>query len=261
MKYRFGTIFFAVTLLVAQNAYAAKTKTVTSAETVTPVVELFTSEGCSSCPPADQWLSKLGETVDEQFRAVPLAFHVDYWNYLGWTDPYSSEQYTDWQRKVAKNNRQRSMYTPEFTVAGMESRGAHEILDNIRKANNKPADVFVTMRMMPDGVDKLNLEVAVDNQHHDLGVQIFVALYENNIVRKIGAGENTGRTLEHDHVVRFWSHPKSLLNGSQTETYTLFLPQDAVAENVGVATVIIDSKTGKTLQSLSAGVAELFADS
>ena len=85
--------------LFLTTATAAKIS-VSSGDYRTPVVELYTSEGCSSCPPADAWISKLGDALNDDFHAVPLAFHVDYWNYLGWEDPFSRSEFTTRQREL-----------------------------------------------------------------------------------------------------------------------------------------------------------------
>ena len=111
--------------------------TVSSADTITPLVELYTSEGCSSCPRADRYLTSLGDALDEEFQAVPLAFHVDYWNWLGWKDPFSKAQYTDRQRLIAEYNRQRSIYTPELVVAGREARGGKGVVEIYRPATSR----------------------------------------------------------------------------------------------------------------------------
>ena len=115
----------------------------------TPLVELYTSEGCSSCPPADKWISKLGETLNDGFHAVPLAFHVDYWNRLGWPDPYSDPKFTERQQELARNNKQRSIYTPEFLVSGRETRGTTAVVRDIQSANQQLAEVMITFGVMP----------------------------------------------------------------------------------------------------------------
>ena len=119
-----------------------------SAPTITPLVELYTSEGCSSCPPADQFLGRLAGLLDDQFRAVPLAFHVDYWNWLGWTDPFSKEQFAERQRVVAAYNARRSIYTPELVVAGKEARGGGQIFDWITKINSTKSSVDIKLRVI-----------------------------------------------------------------------------------------------------------------
>ena len=92
-----------------------------SAQTLTPVVELYTSEGCSSCPPADRWLSTLKEPVT-QGRAVVQAFHVGYWDYIGWVDRFATPAHTSRQRRIAATNRLSSIYTPQLVKNGRDWR-------------------------------------------------------------------------------------------------------------------------------------------
>src|SRR5258708_3115069 len=88
----------------------------------TALIELYTSEGCSSCPPAENWLSRLKESPGLWKDFVPLAFHVDYWDYLGWRDPWASKSFSDRQRNYAKQWRSDSIYTPGFVLNGKEWR-------------------------------------------------------------------------------------------------------------------------------------------
>ena len=86
------------------------------------LLELYTSEGCSSCPPADKWLSELSGIGLDANKVVPLSLHVDYWNYIGWRDPYSSSQYTARQREQGQRNRLLSIYTPQMVINGQDYR-------------------------------------------------------------------------------------------------------------------------------------------
>src|SRR5215208_4087318 len=88
-----------------------------SPATLTPVIELYTSEGCSSCPPADRWLSTL-KTGDGNARAVVQAFHVGYWDYIGWIDRFASPAFTERQRQIARRNGQSGIYTPQVVRNG-----------------------------------------------------------------------------------------------------------------------------------------------
>ena len=112
--------------LLAVPAFAAETLTVVSGQQQTAVVELYTSEGCSSCPPADQWLEALIQIPRDELDVLALAFHVDYWDYLGWKDRFGSPRHTSRQRQLGANNNQRSIYTPEFFVDGIEARGTRK---------------------------------------------------------------------------------------------------------------------------------------
>ena len=106
--------------LLALPAFAGEPISVNSNQHQTAVLELYTSEGCSSCPPADRWLEKLVTTPQADLDVLALAFHVDYWNYLGWEDRFSSPAYTKRQRVLGANNQQRTIYTPEFFVLNRE---------------------------------------------------------------------------------------------------------------------------------------------
>src|SRR3569832_2853705 len=92
-----------------------------SPATLTPVVELYTSEGCSSCPPADRWLSALKDDAAKG-RVVAQAFHVGYWDYIGWADRFASPVFTVRQRQVASWNRQSTIYTPQIVRNGLDWR-------------------------------------------------------------------------------------------------------------------------------------------
>ena len=105
-----------IACLIASPVFAADEITTMSNGKQTAVVELYTSEGCSSCPSADRWLAALIEVPKDELDVLALAFHVDYWDYLGWKDRFGSPKYTSRQRQLGANNSQRSIYTPEFFV-------------------------------------------------------------------------------------------------------------------------------------------------
>ena len=229
---------------------------VESAEVRTPVVELYTSEGCSSCPPADRWISKLGEAIGEELRAVPLAFHVDYWNYLGWEDPFSSSEYTERQRMLGALNRQRSIYTPEFLVSGEETRGTRAVIGAIQSANRQAADVRISMDV--DYVTGDGIVADVDILGDFGNATLYLAVFENNIVREIGGGENHGRTLHHDFVVRDF---RRLLTGEGEESSAravIPLDPDWHGPELGLAAMVMDRGSSKTIQAVSTPLARLF---
>jgi hypothetical protein len=213
-----------------------------------PVVELYTSEGCSSCPPADRWISKLGDALGDDLHAVPLAFHVDYWNYLGWEDPFSKPDYTGRQRLLGTLNRQRSIYTPGFFVSGRETRGTRAVLDAIRVANSEQADVHIRLGVdIADGgiVADLNVEGGADDS------ELYLAVYENDIVRQIGGGENHGRTLHHDFVVREFRRVGHVGGKEGIQPVVIPLHPDWNPGRLGVAAMVMDSRDSRTLQSVS----------
>ena len=245
--------------VVLTAANAQQRVTVTSAATITPTVELFTSEGCSSCPSADRWLSRLGAALDHRLRAVPLAFHVDYWNYLGWPDPYSSARFTARQRQVAAANAQRGLYTPELVVAGKETRGSAAAMRHIRAVAMEPAAVDIALTLESVAAHRVDAAITLNNRYRQGDVVLYAAVFENRIERHIGGGENRGKTLHHDFVVRHWSEPATVAPGAGTAALQLPLPADAVRQNLGVAVVVLNPATGATLQAVSAPLAGLYA--
>lgn len=235
----------------------------TSGESRTPVVELYTSEGCSSCPPADRWLRQLGRSLDGDFSAVPLAFHVDYWNYLGWIDPYSKPAYTKRQREAPANHR-RGIYTPQFLVDGRKARGAAAIIRAIRNANGQRAEATIVAHVSRRGdnadADTITARISVDNRSSGEYIQAHLAIHESGLVRQIGAGENRGKTLLHDFVVRHWSEPIAIRRGANDAEVVLKIPEDWARLNLGLAVVVLNRATGETVQSVNTSLAPLFSD-
>ena len=232
----------------------------TSGDNISPVIELYTSEGCSSCPRADDFLTRLGETMDEKFHAVPLAFHVDYWNRLGWEDPFSQAKFTDRQRWIAELNQQGSIYTPELVVTGVETRGGENIVDLVTQTNTKPAQVSILLEATSSGDNKVQANLIIENTSGANKPGLFVALYENNIVREIKGGENKGRTMHYNYVVRHLSKETTLPEGETSRIFSMKIEPDWNIENLGVAVFVVNNKNGETLQAVSASLAALGDD-
>jgi len=112
-----------VCLLVASNSYAEQSIQFSSLNKNTSLIELFSSQGCSSCPPAESWISQFVDSESLWQDFVPIVFHVDYWDYLGWKDPFSSAENSQRQRDYYKQGKVSSVYTPGFIVNGHEWRG------------------------------------------------------------------------------------------------------------------------------------------
>jgi hypothetical protein len=172
------------------------------------VVELYTSEGCSSCPPAERWLKELADMPLEDADVMPLAFHVDYWDYIGWKDEFASPAFTQRQHELAAKNDQASVYTPEFFVDGEEKRGVFRILQSVRKANATPAPVKLRMQITQD---RDHLRIALQNQFKaDTRFSIRFVVFENDLANMIKRGENRGKFLQHQRVVRYLSEAQPL---------------------------------------------------
>ncbi|PYR55651.1 MAG: DUF1223 domain-containing protein [Acidobacteria bacterium] len=174
----------------------------------TPVlVELFTSEGCSSCPPADDLLSRLARTQPVAgAQVIPLGLHVDYWDALGWKDPLSSGDATRRQQNYAASLGNADVYTPQMVVDGRDAFvGSDERLarDAIQRAAARP-HARLAVRAVPDGsAISIALDVtALPPDAAKEGVDAFAAIVEDGITTIVKRGENGGRTLHHDAGVR-----------------------------------------------------------
>lgn len=238
--------------LVLSVAAQANPVVITSSDHIVPLVELYTSEGCSSCPPADKAITILGENLNEDLQATLLSFHVDYWDYLGWKDIYAKSQYTKRQREKAAVNQQQSIYTPEFMVGGKEIRGGSgRLVDVIKHNNQQPAEVALTIQI--ERIDNtLDMDVEVNNQSGKQ-VRLQAAIFENQLNRKIKGGENKGRTISYNYVVRELTRPITVKRNQSTHRVKMAIPADAQLDNTGVA-VFVENLQLQTLQSVSARI-------
>lgn len=168
------------------------------------VVELFTSEGCSSCPPADRLLSELVEESARDGRAVyPLAFHVDYWDRLGWQDRFAQAPYSERQREYAAHLGERRVYTPQIVVNGRASMvGSNERA--VRRALEAALAIpsTITLELDIEEFAPRRIVVSVSLSDSPTPMLIGVAVVERGLTTAVGAGENHGRLLRHDNVVR-----------------------------------------------------------
>ena len=240
--------------LFALPAYASDTIVVESGDRQVAVVELYTSEGCSSCPPADRWMARLSQSSGEDFDVLALGFHVDYWNYLGWTDRFSSVHYTGRQRQLGANNRQRTIYTPEFFVNGVEARGANSILDKILQANRQKAALSLRLSVSR-GRQTLDCNLHSPGDRAAVGpVHHRYIVYENNLVTDVLRGENSGETLEHQQVVRYMSPAYSLQIDNR---HQIPIDPDWNPENIGVAVLVTSPGNLHYLQAIHTPVSSL----
>ena len=167
----------------------------------TPVlVELFTSEGCSSCPPADRVLSQLeNEQSNSEAEIITLALHVDYWNYLGWKDEFSQKQFSERQSGYAQRFKLDSSYTPQMIVDGQTQfvGSNHETVQKAisDSAKNTKANIEISKTN-----EKLNVKI-IDAPTHD-DSYVWLAIAEDDLKTNVQRGENGGKTLEHVSVVR-----------------------------------------------------------
>lgn len=251
-RYLVGVAALAALALPA-IAHAQHQCSVVSADNRVALIELYTSEGCSSCPPADKWLSALSASGLSSKQVLPLAIHVDYWDYIGWKDRFADPRYTKRQREHAVNNRLRSIYTPQVVTAGKDTRDwyrAGSFLSRIKMINQERAPLKIELSARDVGVGGGRMQVKVALNPVDVGGKlserssIHLMAYENSLSSDVSRGENAGELLTHDRVVRAWAHPKSLnqaLTDSVSFERTIELPADALLKNVGVAAFVEDA--------------------
>ena len=222
----------------------------TSGAQQTQLIELYTSEGCSSCPPADRWLSQFKTSTQLWQDFVPVAYHVDYWDYIGWKDRFASPSYSNRQRKYARENSLRTVYTPGFVYNGKEWRNWF-----VRRLLDFP-DARET------GILKLNVQdqnVSVDFDPISKSQQpsrVHVALLGFDVKTQVDAGENHGRTLTHDFVVLGLDNATMNRNG-ELFSATLDLPKAKVKSNrYAVAAWVSSANAQAPLQSVGGWLTE-----
>lgn len=250
------SVFSAMLLLAPFAAASAQTCSKQSPPHTVALLELYTSEGCSSCPPADKFVSNLRNAGLPAEQVVPLALHVDYWDYIGWKDLFASHAYTQRQRWLSGLANTRTIYTPEIFVAGREVRDwaasrRGGVAGAVKRINARPAQADIGIALGKATSGSLPVEVRTSAAP---GSKLFVALYENGLASKVKAGENRGATLRHDYVVRDWIGPIALSNerknGKAALSRALAVPAGAAAKNLGVAAFVQTDK-GEVLQALS----------
>jgi hypothetical protein len=222
------------------------------------LVELYTSEGCSSCPPADRWLGALPRRFSAD-EVVPLALHVDYWDYLGWRDPFAAPQFTARQRALSRSGGRNFVYTPAVFAGMKEFRGWSDhdgFAQRVRSINARPAraDIALELDEAQRGTAALTarfrVPVAADRAADLQGI---VVLYENRLTSEIRAGENRGETLRHDFVVRYWSAPVAIdpRDGRAELRADIDVPARWNRDRLGVAAFVQAAQSADVLQAVA----------
>ena len=187
-------LFLAIVALVVSHASGAWAETPV-------VIELFTSEGCSSCPPADALLVDLShKNPPSGTQLILLGEHVDYWNYIGWTDRFSSPAFSERQKSYAKQLHLATVYTPQMVIDGhlqLVGNGAAEVYRDISLAAAEPKPAQVSLQWQSQ--HKLHIAVQAPAAERP---KVLLAITEDGLSTAVGGGENGGRTLQHAAVVR-----------------------------------------------------------
>lgn len=221
-----------------------------SGKLVTPVVELYTSEGCSSCPPADRWLSRQVRRTD--LNANFLAFHVDYWDDIGWPDRFANHAYTERQRIRVQQKGSSTVYTPQVML-GQETRANWSLpggVDTqIKKSNGELSSASILLSARGEDSD-WKVEAQISSKAAIPGAQWYLAVYQDGLSSQVNAGENRGAVLRHDRVVRQWLGPYRLTGTNTTRNFTIKLPGPSATTQTGLLAILENPSNSQVLQSM-----------
>jgi hypothetical protein len=222
------------------------------------VVELFTSEGCSSCPPADELLGHLRQDLAaKKVQVIPLGFHVDYWNSLGWKDRFSSADFTQRQEQYTHALKVDGPYTPEMVVDGeveFVGNDAGRAQSTIRQQASQLELAQVKVALA--GADQLNIQVKGSAAPSTGNALVMLAITEDNLATQVGSGENGGRTLHHAAVVRELRQVGSLQNGAIETTVPLKLGTDWKRSDLRAVVFVQNGPSGKIAGAASVALAD-----
>jgi hypothetical protein len=222
------------------------------ADTGFALIELFTSEGCSSCPPADDAVADIQKQYADKNLLV-LSYHVDYWDRLGWKDPFSSPAYTERQSYYAGIFNLESIYTPQVVVNGKEEfvgSNKNKLIHTVDEELKENSASLITLKATQNNTGKVEITYSIDvnNSKQD---ELVLLLVQKMATIHIKKGENEGRTLHHINIVRENSVMPAT---SKEETKTFKLPPGLKKEEVFVAAFLQDKKTGKITGMQSSNV-------
>ena len=253
---KLGNILAAGALALAGAAQASdRACSAASGLHTTALVELYTSEGCDSCPPADHWLSSLFSRGFRADQVVPLALHVDYWDYIGWKDPFARGEFSVRQHKLAAMRRPVIVYTPQVLLQGQDFRrwASDDFTRQVARINSRAAraGIALTIRAVEPTAIRAELSATLLDPSERKSAAVYLAAYENRLASDVNAGENRGKRLEHDFVVREWIGPIGFGESLKLEDRrALPLLPGADRKNLGVAAFVQDRSTSEVLQAL-----------
>ena len=229
--------------LAVSYVFASEPQTFESGETQSSLIELFTSEGCSSCPPAEKWLSALKSSSDLWKKAVPVAFHVDYWDRLGWRDRFAKPEFTSRQQRYAAAWGGDSVYTPGFVVNGKKWRGWFG--GNAMPITSTKVGV---LRVSAGDDGKVSATFTPDTMQAR-PLSLTIALLGNDLESDVKRGENSGRKLRHDFVVLQLAKSE-MTNQGNLWTGTVLLSSNAGTDKATALAAWV--KSGETASPIQA---------
>lgn len=246
-------------IVFASNALAQPQCSAVSGPQTNALVELYTSEGCSSCPPADQWLTRLKTQRNQFGNIVPIALHVDYWDDIGWKDNFANPAFAKRQREMATLGHARGIYTPQIAINGQDTRSwlsDSRFKNEIASINRMPAKAEIHLAV--NSTTAKSMQVSTSIKTAEAGPLVYyLALQENNLQSTVNAGENRGELLRHDYVVRQWLGPfKVGADGKINASHEIQLQPAWKQRDLSVVAFVQNSATGEILQGLALGLCE-----
>lgn len=238
-------------LLAAWSGSAGASCQARSGKALRPLVELYTAEGCNLCPAADAWLSAAAR---RERRVSWLAFHVDYWDSVGWVDRYAAPSHGQRQQYRLESLGRSALFTPQVIVGAdvpADWRGAAmgELLEE-RRRQIAPAALAMSASGQPDGRLRVDMQAQLHGDRIDGVPLLWLALYEDGLQTAVAAGENAGRTLRHDRVVRKLAGPWKLDSPAWSGYAVMDLPDGLQPERAGLVLFAETPGDGRGLQSL-----------
>ena len=244
-------------IVFSSNAFAQSQCSAVSGPQTNALVELYTSEGCSSCPPADQWLTRLKAQGNQFGNIVPMALHVDYWDYIGWKDTFANPAFARRQRDMTASGHARGVYTPQIVINGQDTRSwlsESRFKSEVASINRMPAKAEI--RLAVNSTTAKSLQISTNIQTSEAGPLVYyLALQENNLQSIDNAGENRGEQLRHDYVVRQWLGPLKVgADGKINASHEIQLQPAWKQRDLSVVAFVQNSATGEILQALGLGL-------
>lgn len=247
-------------LLSGSLAYANDVCRVESGVETASLVELYTSEGCSSCPPADEFLRTLRRNAGSHATFIPLALHVTYWDQIGWKDSFAQKAFDTRQRALVNAGKGNVVYTPQFFVNGREQRNwRSDLTKDIGPGNATPALAKIRLSATPLANGALLIDAAAQATPQKgnpassalASSALYIALSENDVVSHVKSGENSGATLHHDATVRSWIGPIMLVGGKAHVRRELALPTKWASGSLQVVAFVQHLDDGRVFQAVS----------
>jgi hypothetical protein len=239
---------FTIALLFSSFSFSHKEKNKVSAAQGFAVVELFTSEGCSSCPPADEAVGRLDGASKNLYV---LSFHVDYWDNLGWKDKYSDAAYSARQREYGTLLHVDNIYTPQIIVNGKtQFVGSNEtqLKESIQASVAEIPQTEIRLKVLQETNHKIPITISSDG---NAGFKLNLALVQNSAKDFVQRGENKGKTLSHFFIVREF---KVLPNPKGSNTFYLDIPPDLSASQCSVVTYLQNTNDGHIVAAAGSSI-------